>query len=60
MLLLLELFHFIFCPVPHGLIMASHPDEVTHLHLIKKMMKIGYVDVYSAVTSLLVTVLFEL
>jgi hypothetical protein len=30
------------------------------MHLIKEVMKIGYVDVYSAITSLLATVLFEL
>jgi len=36
------------------------PDEVTHQQLIKEVMKIGCVNVYSAVTSLLVTVLFEL
>jgi hypothetical protein len=39
-----------------------HPtlDEVTLQQLIKEVMKIGYVNVYNAITSLLVTVLFEL
>jgi len=44
------------------MVSSWHPtlDEVTHQHLIKEVMKIGYVDVYSAITSFLVTVLFEL
>jgi len=37
-----------------------HILEVAHQRLIKEVMKIGYVNVYCAVTSLLVTVLFEL
>jgi transcription initiation factor IIE alpha subunit len=43
------------------MVSSWHPtfDEVTHQQLIKEVMKIGYVNVYSAVTSLLVSVLFE-
>jgi hypothetical protein len=44
------------------MVSSWHPtlDEVTHQQLIKEVMMIGYVNVYAAVTSLLVTILFEL